>query len=112
MFFSDIGSGTQFVRLPLEVLKLIFQYKVIADYKLEKEQEKIRKIELKEEIRQERLKQLEENRARYKKILDEQRREHDKRIREEQNQQLRGRFGTSTFPTETYRRHNSRWRDG
>lgn len=92
-FDKTIGKGTQFDRLPLETLKLIFQYKIIAEDKLQKEQRKI-------QVNQQRLKQIkekEEEQERLRKLYEERRREYKKRIRDEENEKLKKRFGKSTF---------------
>jgi hypothetical protein len=105
LFFSrTLGSGTQFDRLPLEILKKIFKYKVIADDKLKKEKRKLFRERRVREIQEKQIKEKEERKAREKKRYEEEKREREKRQREEEDQKLKKKFGTATTKNQMERR--------
>jgi hypothetical protein len=63
-FQKEIGCGTRFDLLPLEVLKIIFNYKVVGDQKCRKKQRKEKRTQRKKEKREKQEKLMEEHRKR------------------------------------------------
>jgi alpha-glucosidase (family GH31 glycosyl hydrolase) len=91
-FNKEVGPGTQFDRLPLETLKLIFKHKVIA----EQEDKKVKKKSLKEKARLEKEKEKQEALERYEIECEQRRKQHRKRLKQEEDIKLLQKFGSES----------------
>lgn len=92
-FQKDIGLGTRFDFLPLEVLKIIFDFKVVGDQENRKKRRKENKRERKIEKRERQRKAMEDQRKRY--AIELAQRRSEQRIRDTWS--LYNRFGVKSW---------------